>query len=188
MIGFTSGAFALYGLSHSHFHLRYVHAQPRSSKITAIAALGPYLTTMREHTWDIFDFSPASPAATTSGASESGHSPRATDDPAHMIHAPKILTSLRSSTAWPPISLSLRRSVASTLLAAIVYAQPLYLSGWSVGMQELRFSTEEAGYAKLSESRVASAVPTGFTPLQGRGGIDLPPPMAQPNSLSYCHP
>lgn len=247
--------------------------------VTAMAYLGPYLSTMAGQTWEIYDFSDslegaasgadergaidvpdttgsgegepkaahvvvsvddddlsgrssssssAAAAATSSAASSSISrnlpSSSGTTKSNRMIHSitpqlhappPKLLASLQSSTAWPPSTLSLRRSVNGTLLASVVYASPLYTAGWSVGMQELRFSTSPTTI--LEESRIATSVPSAFTPvgaasgtpgnsgnsgsspggvgtgparmLSSHGGSQhYDPPLAQPTSVSYSHP
>ena len=266
-VGFSNGAFATYQLDMLQetpiFRISHVcparnqaRREAPNMMITAMAYLGPYLSTMAGQSWEIHDFSESLEGA-ASGAAESGAidnpdttegggcEPKADDDPStnsssaassisrdlpsssgttkshRMIHSisphlhappPKLLASLRSSTAWPPATLSLRRSVNGTLLASVVYANPLYTSGWSVGMQELRFSTSPATI--LEESRIATSVPSGFTPFaaasgnsgnsgsspegvgagpagvqSGHTGSQLyDPPLAQPTSVSYCHP
>lgn len=255
-VGFSDGSFTMYQLDISSkqtavFRIKYVHAMrehvgeiTRATSITAMASLGPFLSTVAGHTWSIYEFYGSLPDGTSIGIdvmgvgrgvsnggvdavdNDSSSNSRMMQSP----HAPKLLTSLRSSTAWPPIALSLRRSINGTLLASIIYAHPLSTSGWSVGMQELRFWTSNGSSdiadnhktteTALKESRIATAVPSGFTALSnlgdgaspgmssGRGaggmatGMDgvspitghsgrsqlFDPPLAQPTSLSYCHP
>lgn len=250
-IGFGNGGFTMYQLDMTEeisiFRIRYVYALRQrtrdSTKITAMAALGPYLATMTGQTWDIYDFScPSEPLSESErreigvlgadGGSASGDSVDTDDNPSRSrnspgcstsrmtptwrLHAPIVLASLRSSTAWPPIALSLRRSVNETLLASIVYSCPLF-SGWSVSCQELQFrigafENTTTGRRKhqtvLQESRIATAVPSGFKPLSPFGNSSpnvlrgltgfaghshngshlYDPPLAQPTSVSYHHP
>ncbi|KAF8245771.1 hypothetical protein K440DRAFT_554685 [Wilcoxina mikolae CBS 423.85] len=221
-IGFGNGGFTMYQLDMAEetsiFRIRYVYAlrgrTRDSTKITAMTALGPYLATMTGQTWDIYDFSyPSGPSSENEGG---GISVLGADGGGAPGDSPNVLASLRSSTAWPPIALSLRRSINETLLASIVYSCPLF-SGWSVSCQELRFRTGDfettpTGRRKhqtvLEESRIATAVPSGFTPLSlfgnssphVRGGLagftghshngsqSHDPPLAQPTSVSYHHP
>jgi hypothetical protein len=200
-----------------------------SKKIIAMVAFGPYLSLMTEgQIWEIYDFSASasdenlqgpgagsngtmihdSAGATTSGSSRSRMAP----PPAAMLGPPKLLATHRSSTAWPPVTLSLRRSVNSTLVASIAYASPLYTSGWSIAMQELRF-TILATKAVLRDSRIACSAPQGFRPVEGGrtatgsgsgsgvagvssantgravgSQLDGDPSLARPTSMSYCHP
>lgn len=287
-VGFNNGAFATYQLDMLQqdapifrtslgrpFGNRTSRESP-NAMVTAMAYLGPYLSTLASQTWAIYDFSVSDQGAASGGAdgcgaidspdaigsggveprvvhvtgsvddddvgsSRSSPSPSSSSsapppppisrDPVsssatpksnRMIHSitphlhappPSVLASLQSSTAWPPSTLSLRRSANGTLVASVVYASPLHTTGWSVGMQELRFSTSPA--AILEESRIATSVPSGFAPPSGaaggpairsgssRGGNEAgpagvhsshsgsrhyDPPLAQPTGVSYSHP
>ncbi|PWW76758.1 hypothetical protein C7212DRAFT_279757 [Tuber magnatum] len=203
-VGFENGGFGLYQLdtateSLPKLTLEHSYAGPAPSAgdsssqglmITSMAYCSPYLLTVSSsQLLTVYRFN------------------------GRMMHAPEILSSLRSHTVWPPLSLSLRRSAQRSMIASIAYAFPLYISGWSVGIQELRF-TDDAD--AVVESRIATAVPTGFTssgtansggsspvgspapPAEGGGGIrsrsksqrDISnaTPLAQPSSISYTHP
>lgn len=111
---------------------------------------------------------------------------------------PLLLNSLRSQTAWPPLSISIRPRGAN-LLASIAYCMPTYTSGWSTGIQEVLFSAS----GTVLESRLASAAEQGFTSLARDSRIIASQPNsrtdaatsvvertpdAQPTSLSYSHP
>ena len=117
---------------------------------------------------------------------------------------PRLLTSLKSHTSWPPLSLSIRPSPQS-IVVSIAYALPTYLGGWSVGLQELHLTSS----GSVSHSRIATAVEQGFQPLH-RAPDPAQPPRAsdgrgsgssgsssssssaassgRPASLSYAHP
>ena len=69
-----------------------------------------------------------------------------------MIRPPTLISSLRSQTAYPPISLAIRASLTS-IVASIAYAMPTWTSGWSVGLQEIRITSGGA----IIDSRMASA-------------------------------
>ncbi|KAK1912458.1 hypothetical protein P3342_010060 [Pyrenophora teres f. teres] len=113
------------------------------------------------------------------------------------LEAPKLLYSLRSHTAWPPVSLCLRTTAAS-MTAAIAYSLPTYLSGWTVGVQELRLSHK----GELLESRLATAADEhSFTLSACRSASSSPSPgsarehsipsgssNSKPTSMSYSHP
>lgn len=204
--------------------------QEQRQPVTAIASLGSFLSVMQQNVWTLYDFSKSAtmPEKSTS-ASASGDTTTTTSNASTLkathtfsaptgarmipqsfpitvaLHPPQILASLRSSTVWPPISLSLRRSIQhTTLLATIIYAYPLYVSGWSVGIQELRFTTSsKSGETKMIESRIATAVEPGFSSFSsispqsrkwvpGLGSWSRSQlndrPIARPTSIAYNHP
>jgi hypothetical protein len=123
------------------------------------------------------------------------------------ITAPRLLTSLKSHTCWPPLCLSIR-STPRSIIASIAYALPTYLSGWSVGLQELHLTRS----GTILRSRLASAVEQGFQSLLSSSAPPTPSlsqslrpttPEASdtpgrsrsrrgrqthPTSLSYSHP
>lgn len=188
-IGFSDGSFAIYTLNKTERTLirQYKHAPSTNGAILAIDYASPYLLTMTgmpllslyrlEHDEDGF-------SDTASGA-------------------PSLLSSLRSHTAYPPISLAIRPSFNS-IVASIAYAMPTWTSGWSVGLQEIRLTVEGA----ILDSRVASAstksIRASFPPL----GLNHPAPgisdgtpwdpdtvghiqtpsLTKPTALSYNHP
>lgn len=120
-----------------------------------------------------------------------------------VLNAPTLLYSLRSNTAWPPVSLSLRMN-ATSMTAAIAYSLPTYLSGWTVGVQELILSHKGV----LLESRLATAAdehsftlsayrstpspsPGSSSPLPGNAreaAATSGPSRSKPTSMSYSHP
>lgn len=85
-----------------------------------------------------------------SGGNEGG-----LDDDTKM-RAPTLISSLRSQTAYPPISLAIRAS-STSIVASIAYVMPTWTSGWSVGLQEIRITPGGA----IIDSRVASAATRG---------------------------
>ncbi|RPB02610.1 hypothetical protein L873DRAFT_1834083 [Choiromyces venosus 120613-1] len=225
-VGFENGGFGLYQLDIATGPLpkltfEYSYAGPAPSAgnsssqglmITSMAYCSPYLLTMSSsQLFTVYRFSRSADKGCSSTEEDVNKDISISDG--RMMHAPKILSSLRSHTVWPPLSLSLRRSAQKSMIASIVYAFPLYISGWSVGIQELRFTGDAD---TVVESRVATAVPLGFTPfgkttsgglspvgslappIEGGGGIrsgsksqrniknDIP--LAQPSSISYTHP
>lgn len=209
VVGFERGGFGVYQLdmsrSSSTFTLRYIHTQNNPSPgnishgpmITSIAYCTPCLLTMTaSQLFTVYRFT---------GSADIDESKDIPDAHGRMMHAPKILSSLRSHTVWPPLSLSLRRSAQNSVIACIVYAFPLYVAGWSVGIQELRFSDDAD---RVIDSRIATAVSSGFNPLSatiaGSSPASSPTsrsgtgsrsqsltnitPLAQPTCLSYTHP
>lgn len=120
------------------------------------------------------------------------------DDDDNRLPPPRLLYSLRSHTVWPPVSLSLRLT-ASSLTAAIAFALPTYLTGWTVGVQELRLSHK----GELLTSRLATATDEhaftlsayrsarSFSPFEDQtraGSTASNPSSSKPTSMSYSHP
>ena len=186
-IGFADGRFGIYGLDirKPGISCRYMHPPSSNGTVSAIAYASPYLLSMTDaRLLSLYQFNP--------GGSED------TTDP--EVYVPRLLSSLKSHTAWPPLSLAIRVSSAS-IFASIAYAMPTYLAGWSVGLQELLLTPS----GSILESRLASAQTQGFTPLASspsqssspNRGSDLSPSRntlseiphpSKPTSLSYTHP
>jgi len=111
---------------------------------------------------------------------------------------PRLLASLKSHTSWPPLSISIR-TTASTIIASIAYSLPTYLSGYTIGLQELHLSPITG---LISSSRLASALPQGFSSLLSpassspSSGTSTPTQShpfnegggSRPTTLSYSHP
>ncbi|KAI5787208.1 hypothetical protein EDC01DRAFT_617762 [Geopyxis carbonaria] len=183
-VGFSNGGFQIHQLDMVSeklpvFRLRYIHKETgilgiRPRAITSMAVLGPYISTMRSQTWTIYDFSQSSDRSSHPLAGAGQIAPQAIPTTRYrmmpsLLHAPQILESLESCTSWPPLSLSLRRSVNRCILASIVFTYPLFGTGWSVGIQELRFSTSYSGRGSnrtlLEGSRIAATTKPGFSPI-----------------------
>ena len=118
------------------------------------------------------------------------------------IRPPTLISSLRSQTAYPPISLAIRAS-SNSIVASIAYAMPTWTSGWSVGLQEIRITPDGA----INDSRMASAATRGTLPppinpqlqasVHNYGTTALDQQVgtgvrmvlgSKPTSLSYNHP
>lgn len=186
-VGFTDGRFGIYRLSINEriFVHNYTHVPSSNGTVSAIAYASPYLLTMTEsQLLSLYRFEHMADDSL-------GNAPFA---------PPTLLSSLKSHTAWPPLCLTIRAS-SSNILASIAYAMPTYLAGWSVGLQELRLTSE----GSILESRLCSALNQGFAPLSTpdpapspdsrtssphRRGIDpaILAPSTKPTSLSYNHP
>ncbi|KAL9123147.1 MAG: hypothetical protein Q9187_000292 [Circinaria calcarea] len=187
-VGFSDGGFGIYTLrsQEQNISCRYAHAASTNGAITAIAYASPYLVTMTDaQLLSLYSFSLDSPY----------------DQLDSVLDPPRLLSSLKSHTSWPPLSISLRASSAA-IVASIAYALPTYLSGWSVGLQELRLTPN----GNITQSRLTSAMDQGFTPLSStssnysspRSGLDSSPVsgnedaalpiLTKPTSLSYSHP
>lgn len=184
IVGFEDGAFALYEYDHADRRFDHKHTHPPSSNgvISAVSLSYPYATTMTAtQVLSLYQFNDADTKAATS---------------------PKLLHSLKSNSVWPPLSTSLRL-IDSNISVAIAYAIPTYLSGWTVGIQEIKIN--KAG--RLLESRLASAIDQHYRPLAfsippmarhfpapGPGSLSTSTTMelrhihSKPTSLSYTHP
>jgi hypothetical protein len=186
-MGFEDGSFSLYNLQEdlSRFDCLFTHPPSTNGALSAIAYSFPYLLTMTEdHLLSLY--------ALHNGADNSS-----------TLEAPQLLYSLRSHTAWPPVSLSLRTTTTS-MTAAIAYSLPTYLSGWTVGVQELRLSHK----GELLESRLATAADEHTFTLSAHRSASSPitrpsspfpggsreassansPSTSKPTSMSYSHP
>ncbi|EUC43857.1 hypothetical protein COCMIDRAFT_99698 [Bipolaris oryzae ATCC 44560] len=183
-MGFEDGSFSIYALrkDRKRFQTLFTHPPSTNGMLSALAYSSPYLLTMTEdHLLSLYAFEGT---PNTHGA----------------LEAPKLLYSLRSHTAWPPVSLSLRMN-ATSMTAAIAYSLPTYLSGWTVGVQELILSHK----GELLESRLATAADEhSFTLSAYRSPSSRPvysssdsasdasvpngPSRSKPTSMSYSHP
>lgn len=186
-VGFADASFSLYALERGECRFKSLFTHPPSTNgaVAAIAYASPFLLTMTEdHLLSLYAFEDST--HTTS-----------------ILQAPQLLYSLRSHTAWPPVSLSLRTTVSS-MTAAVTYSIPTYLSGWTVGVQELRLTHK----GELLESRLATAADEhSFTLSAYRSASSLAtrslspfrsqsreatllnsPSTSKPTSMSYSHP
>lgn len=186
-VGFEDGSFSIYALQRKQhgFVCLFSHPPSTNGALSAIAFSSPFLLTMTEdHLLSLYAFQDSSETGST-------------------LKAPQLLYSLRSHTAWPPVSLSLRTSTTS-MTAAIAYSLPTYLSGWTVGVQELRLSHQ----GELIESRLATAADehsftlstyrsisspstrasSPFPGAQREASLISSPSASKPTSMSYSHP
>ncbi|KAF9732147.1 hypothetical protein PMIN02_000267 [Paraphaeosphaeria minitans] len=186
-VGFDNGVFIVYELRKDQraFTALFEHAPSTNGMLSALAYSSPYLLTMTEdHLLSIYVFLDI-------------------EEPSVPLDAPRLLYSLRSHTVWPPVSLSIR-TAATSVTAAIAYALPTYLSGWTVGIQEMRLSLD----GKLLESRLATAADQNYHTLSGQRSMSSPstrssspfpsrsreptmahmPSNSNPTSMSYTHP
>ncbi|KAK0919894.1 hypothetical protein LTR91_010615 [Friedmanniomyces endolithicus] len=188
-VGFESGAFSVYILDHAgaRFRRSYSHLASSNGVISATAVAWPYVVTM---------------TATQLLSLYVFEKPPAHAREQDILDPPRLLHSLKSKTIWPPLSVSLR-AVDDSITVSVAYALPTYLSGWTVGLQEVKVSP--AG--ELIESRLAAAISRHYRPLIFSFSPlmqHLSPPSAtaatastsretrqihsKPTSLSYTHP
>ncbi|KAH7393056.1 hypothetical protein BKA66DRAFT_411651 [Pyrenochaeta sp. MPI-SDFR-AT-0127] len=187
VIGFEDGSFSVFALRRDHriFNSLFTHPPSTNGTLSALAYSSPYLLTMTEdHLLSLYAF-------------------QITLNISGTLDAPKLLYSLRSHTAWPPVSLSLRTTTTS-MTAAIAYSLPTYLSGWTVGVQELMLSHK----GELLESRLATAADEHSFTLSAYRSASSPstrssspfpsttreasmtsnPSRSKPTAMSYSHP
>lgn len=185
-IGFSDGVLSIYHfmVEQQNFLRRYANISTSHGAVRAIAYSSPHLLAMTDAKLLSLYY-----LNQTSGIQE-----RRTEQ-----LMPRLLSSLKSHNAWPPFSLAIRSS-STNVFASITYAMPTFLAGWSVGLQELRLTSD----GKILESRLTSAVNHEFT-LSSDSQPRFPPLMTnsssrshharesgvfftKPTSLSYTHP
>jgi hypothetical protein len=187
VVGFEDGSFTIYVLQtgRKSFVTLFDHPPSSTGMLSALAYASPYLLTMTEdQLLSIYTFAE-------------------TDQGCNVLNPPQLLYSLRSHTVWPPVSLSIR-TTSTSMTAAIAYSIPTYLSGWTVGIQEMRLTHE----GQLIESRLATAADENFHSLSGHRFASSPstrspsphpgrtrettlpttPSTSKPTSMSYSHP
>ena len=214
-VGYEDGSFAIYTLlrNERRFVRRYLHAASINGSIHAIAYASPYLLTMTgAPLLSLYRFG-HEPDQLSSHVELSSDKMNNVDpggcgateergDHDDVLRPPTLISSLRSQTAYPPISLAIRVS-STSIVASIAYAMPSWTSGWSVGLQEIRIKSGGA----IVDSRVASAAsreaslppsnPHLRTPRQNNSTTTLDQQVvtgvklalgSKPTSLSYNHP
>jgi hypothetical protein len=190
IVGFEDGAFQLFALDANEglFSNIYDHQASSNGVISAVTMVWPYAVTMTAtQLLSIYSFK------------EPDSEKRSSMRPAR---SPRLLHSLRSRTVLPPLSTSLR-IVDPNLVVSIAYSMPTYLSGWTVGIQEVKIDTS----GKLIVSRLASAIDQHYRSLAFAAppmmhhlpgpaigalatstAIELRHIHTKPTSLSYTHP
>jgi hypothetical protein len=186
VIGFGDGGFGIYGLvtDESELLCHYRHPPSSNGTISAIAYNYPYMITLSDkQLLSLYSLRHKYESALSN------------------TEPPRLMCSMRSYTAQSPLTVSLR-ILTSGIIASIAYVLPTYATGWTVGLQELRFTL--AG--TMADSRTTTAHITGYSPLAGV----LTPALPQhddadwddrstasllsfsrgpvPTSLSYSHP
>lgn len=187
VIGFDDGGWGTWELDVSNKMFMRKHRHPPSSNgmLSAVAYAHPYILSITEgqllsfYTLDI------------------GGPTRESDNDDTIINIqekeeqprPYLLTSLKSHSSWPPLSLSIRLT-PTTIIASIAYTLPTFLSGYTISIQELHFTTSPSPSTSppsLTTSRITTSFPPwgqGFQPLTSRA----PTPLPRPTTLSYAHP
>ncbi|KAI9695537.1 MAG: hypothetical protein M1820_008550 [Bogoriella megaspora] len=177
VVGFENGAYALYELDLTIHRFSRLHSHRPSrlgGMLSAIALSSPYLLTMNEsQVLSLYRF-------------DEKESSRGV-----VLGVPSLVHSFHSQVACSPIAVTVR-PLRKCLTASIAYAFPTYLSGWTVGVQELRLDHN----GQLLDSRTASARDAGFVSLSARYPIPsgsqerelVSTRSAKPTTISYSHP
>ena len=187
VVGYEDGSFSVYAFTPaSGFQHRYTHPRSTNGVLSAVALAYPYIVTMTAtQLLSLYHFDKVK-----------------SDQATHLLSDPRLLHSLKSHTVWPPLSTSLRIS-GTNIIISVAYSLPTYLSGWTVGVQEIRI--DQAGH--LLDSRLASAIEQHYRPLAfstqpvthhiqspALGALatstatELRHIHSKPTSLSYTHP
>lgn len=228
VLGFEDGGWGTWRLDIAGKEFKRTYRHPASSNglLSAVAYSNPYVLTITEgQLLSLYSFTAAppieadrslvlsTPAAVTVEGKElpledsaaPAEEPRVQKQPGPVPvpllgqpSQPRLLASLKSHTSWPPLSLSIR-TTASTIIASIAYSLPTYLSGYTIGLQELHLSPISG---LISSSRLTSALPQGFSSLLSptssspSSGTSTPTQSnpfnqgigSRPTTLSYSHP
>ena len=192
VLGFEDGSFSVFALNRDkrQFSLLYSHEPSSNGVITATAMRWPHVVTMTAtQLLSLYRFQDL----------ETSKSKRKSTK---LLGSPRLLHSLKSQSVWPPMSIQLR-TTSTAVTICIAYALPTYLSGWTVGLQEV--SVDRQGM--LLNSRLASAIDQHYRPLAfasrpmishlnpvatstttGPSISELRHIHAKPTTLSYTHP
>ncbi len=149
LLGLDNGQFSLYALQKSSAEFRhlYTHTASSNGKLSAVAYSSPYLVTITaSQLLSVYRIQ-------GKAGKEQGML---------SLEPPRLLQSLKSHTMWQPLSLSIRSS-SNGLIASVAFTLPTLLSGWTIGLQELRMSLDDAHI----ESRLASAGDDAYRSLLG---------------------
>jgi hypothetical protein len=183
VVGFKDGGWGTWVLDVEKKSFSHVYRHPPSSNgmLSAVAYASPYvLSITKDHLLSFYTLTPPSSTEDSEDNSEVEQKNRPT--------RPYLLTSLKSHSSWPPLSLSIRLT-PSTIIASIAYTLPTYLSGYTISIQELHFSHSSSASSVpiLTTSRLTSSVPHGFQPLTS-SPPSTPTPLPRPTTISYAHP
>lgn len=183
VVGFEDGGWGSWVLDveNKMFVKKYRHPPSSNGMLSAIAYAHPYILSITER--QLLSFYTLSPVGPMQESEDKDQSTNIQEDVEKPIR-PHLLTSLKSHSSWPPLSLSIRLT-PSAIIASIVYTLPTYLSGYTISVQELHFTLSSLELPTLTNSRLTSSFPSGFQPLTSSAPrASLP----RPTSLSYAHP
>ncbi|KAG5292709.1 F-box domain-containing protein [Histoplasma ohiense] len=144
-VGFEDGSYNVYYFNYdsARFCFRFSHPTSPNGAITALASSSSYLLTLSQNqTLSLYRIC-------SSG--------RMGEEREHTTELPKLITSLKASNIFAPLSLSIR-SLATEIVASIAYSFSRIGCGWSVGIQELRLNHDGENLG----SRLATTVDIQF--------------------------
>ncbi|QSZ37107.1 hypothetical protein DSL72_009199 [Monilinia vaccinii-corymbosi] len=186
VVGFEDGAWGIWELvvGEKLFVRKYRHPPSSNGMLSAVAYAHPYILSITEG--QLVSFYTLNPTGsiresddddTTISRQETEPQPR-----------PYLLTSLKSHSSRPPLSLSIRLT-PTTIIASIAYTLPTYLSGYTISIQELHFAISPLStfsLPTLTISRLSTSFPSSFHSLTSAAPV--PTPLPRPTNLSYAHP
>ncbi|TGO32077.1 hypothetical protein BHYA_0356g00010 [Botrytis hyacinthi] len=183
VVGFEDGGWGTWVLDveNKMFVKKYRHPPSSNGMLSAIAFAHPYILSITER--QLLSFYTLSPVGPMQESEDTDKSTSIQENVETPIR-PHLLTSLKSHSSWPPLSLSIRLTL-STIIASIVYTLPTYLSGHTISIQELHFTLSSLELPTLTNSRLTSSFPSGFQPLTSSASRAS---LSRPTSLSYAHP
>ncbi|TGO13065.1 hypothetical protein BTUL_0077g00180 [Botrytis tulipae] len=183
VVGFEDGGWGTWVLDveNKMFVKKYRHPPSSNGMLSAIAYAHPYILSITER--QLLSFYTLSPVGLMQESEDKDKSTSIQENVEKQIR-PHLLTSLKSHSSWPPLSLSIRLTL-STIIASIVYTLPTYLSGHTISIQELHFTLSSLELPTLTNSRLTSSFPSGFQPLTSSAPRAS---LTRPTSLSYAHP
>ncbi|KAM3087945.1 hypothetical protein ACMFMG_002013 [Clarireedia jacksonii] len=183
VVGFEDGGWGTWVLDveKKSFSQMYRHPPSSNGMLSAVAYAHPYILSITKA--QLLSFYTLTPPLSPED-SEDDSEVKQNNTPTR----PYLLTSLKSHSSWPPLSLSIRLT-PTTIIASIAYTLPTYLSGYTISIQELHFShsSSPSSVPILTTSRLTSSVPHGFHPLTSSPPSN-PTPLPRPTTISYAHP
>lgn len=174
VIGFTDGCISIYTTTDSGFR-RLANMPSSAGCVSSIASAWPYVMSMSaSRTVNLFSCS-----TTTDGSTA-------------VIRS---ITNLHTETELSPVALSLRKT-SRTLVAGIAYAFNQFITGWCLGLQEIRMDLEGVVVGNRTTTSVDTPIqdkiklqtkPKIISRSASTSPFGLHPSFARaPNSLSYC--
>jgi hypothetical protein len=168
VVGFFDGTFGVWMLDIKQKKLSRLYRQQKSffGELVSVAYLYPYvLTATKVGFVSLYSFEskpPQGPKTATSPLIESisaaAKGAMKIESSSDVLPAPHLLTSLKSHSTRPPLTLSIRKMAAS-VIASIAYTFNT-VDGWSIGIQDLDIQTREGQKPNVVTSRVAYTLPT----------------------------
>ncbi|KAJ8069060.1 hypothetical protein OCU04_002731 [Sclerotinia nivalis] len=183
VIGFKDGGWGTWELDVGNrmFRRKYRHPPSSNGMLSAVAYAHPYILSITEG--QLLSFYTLNPTKSIRESKDDGTTINIQKKESQP--RPYLLTSLKSHSSWPPLSLSIRLT-PTTIIASIAYTLPTYLSGYTISIQELHFTTSPpSSPPTLTTSRLTTSFPPGFHPLTTNSSPTL---LSRPTTLSYAHP